>query len=95
MLPKNDQLWLGLVLGLILPVMGYFLAIQSNEWIASALNKPFAFKESTVFLIAICANMLPIGYFRRRFYTKALRGVMVVTMLLALGWFIKFGSGLF
>lgn len=94
MIPDNDKLWLGLIVGLVVPVAGYFLADQANGWIANFIERPFSFKESTVFLIAICSNMLPIGFFRRRYYHQALRGITVVTMLMAIGWLIKYGVGL-
>jgi hypothetical protein len=91
MTPNNDHLWQGILVGLIVPVVGYFLVLQSNDWISSALSRTFTFKESTTFLIALCTNVVPMGYFRRRIRFNALRGLMVITMLLAVVWFLKFG----
>lgn len=92
MIPKNDHLLLGVIVGLLLPALGYFLALQSNDWIGRAISRPFAFKESTVFLVGICSNLLGISYFHRRYYRNALRGIVMVTMLMAIVWFLRFGT---
>ncbi len=94
MVSNNDKLWIGLLAGLVIPFLGYFLALQANGWIASAIDRPFAFKESTVALIGICLNMLPLGYFRRRMLGRALQGTLVITMVLAIAWFVKYGTGI-
>lgn len=94
MRPKNDSLLIGIVAGVVITLGGYFIALGSNEWISSALDKPFAFKQSTVALLAISLNMLAVNYFRKRYMNKSLRGVLFFMMGLALAWFFNYGQDL-
>ncbi|NJO86946.1 MAG: hypothetical protein HC821_02590 [Lewinella sp.] len=94
MRPKYDYLLLGLLLGLLLPALAFFVVQAANGWLAAGLQKDFTFKERTVALIAVCCNLLPLGYFRRRFYNAALRGLVMTTMMLALCWFFYYGRSI-
>lgn len=94
MRPKHDSILIGVVTGLIITAGGYFIAMGANEWITSALEKPFAFKQSTVALIAICLNMIAVGYFRRRYMNQSLRGLLFLMMGLAVAWFFNYGQSL-
>lgn len=94
MVPKNDSILFGVLVGIVVTVAGYYIARSSSEWIAAAIDRPFTFKDSTIFIIAICMNMLPMGYFRRRYYNKSLRGIMFFIMGLVSFWFVQFGTDL-
>ncbi|MEM9836344.1 MAG: hypothetical protein AAF828_07565 [Bacteroidota bacterium] len=94
MLSNKDSIVLGLVTGLLIAVAGYFIALGSNEWISALIDRPFAFKESTVALIAICLNLIAVSYFRRRYMNKSLRGLMLIMMTLAVVWFLYYGQDL-
>jgi Co/Zn/Cd efflux system component len=94
MRPKHDSLLIGIATGVVISVSGYFIAVGANEWISSALDKPFTFKASTVALIAICLNMLSLGYFRRRYMHQSIRGILFLMMGLAIAWFVVYGQDL-
>lgn len=94
MRPKNDSLLIGIAAGITISVGGYFIAMGANEWISNALDKPFAFKQSTVALMAICINMIAVGYFRKRYMNQSLRGILFLMMALAIVWFIVYGQDL-
>lgn len=92
MRPKNDSILLGIGAGFAISAAGYFIAMGANEWISNAMDKPFAFKESTVALLAICLNMIAVSYFRRRYMFKSQRGILFLMMALAVAWFIIYGQ---
>jgi len=48
------------------------------------------FKHSTVALVAICTNLIPTFFADRRKMDEFVRGIMIPTVLFAMGWFIYF-----
>lgn len=94
MVPRNDNILIGLAVALLLPAFSYFLLIQLQGMIASSAGKPIAFEQRTLALIAICLNIIPLNYFRKVYRNRSIRGLATGTMLLALLWFFWFGRAL-
>lgn len=91
----KDKFVNGALVGLILPVLVWgilylfnYLMVQnatiSSGWIG--------FKPSTVFLLAICANLLPTAIGNKRRLDDFIRGLLVVTMIFCLAWFFIYGT---
>lgn len=94
MISKYDHLLLGLAVSVIVAFVAYALLLQAQDLIATQMGRPFTFQERSVALLAICLNVLPMNYFRRRYHHKSLRGLVIGTMLLAGAWFFYFGREL-
>lgn len=94
MVPKNDNLLVGLAVALILPVVAYFLMLQLQGMIVEASGRPISFEPRTLALVAICLNVLPLNVLRRTYRNRSLRGLATGTMILAMAWFFYFGRDL-
>lgn len=94
MVPRNDNILIGLAVSLIIPAIAYVLLQQLQGMIASSAGRPIAFEQRTLALIAICLNVMPLNFFRKTYRNRSLRGLATGTMLLALVWFFWFGRGL-
>ena len=94
MVPKNDNILIGLAVSLILPAISYFLLLQLQSMIVEASGRPISFEPRTLALVAICLNVLPLNIFRRVYLNRSLRGLATGTMILAMGWFFYFGRDL-
>lgn len=99
MLDKRDKLWIGLVVGLLIPFVGYAVLlmileqISASEAIAeSRLN--FNFRERTLTLLALALNLLPMRVFLRRRANNALRGLVLATIIYGACWMFFFGRQL-
>ena len=94
MLPKNDHLLLGLLVGLVLPVVAYALLLQLGDYFSNAAGRPVYFKARTLALVALCLNIIPMNVFRRSYRNRSLRGLVTATVALAVVWFFWYGRGL-
>ncbi|MEM6395647.1 MAG: hypothetical protein AAF741_04815 [Bacteroidota bacterium] len=95
MLPKNDHILVGIVAGLLVPFVAYAVLIQVSDWLSGAYGRSVTFTPRTLALVGICANVLVVALFRQRYFNKAIKGVFVVTMVLAAVWFYLYGLNLF
>lgn len=96
---NRDKLLIGLVIGLVVPFVGYAIiamildAIQTSEsMIDSRLN--FDFQTRTLSLLALALNLLPMRYFMNNYANKALRGLVLATMVYGGVWLYYFGMQL-
>lgn len=94
MLSKYDKIVTGLLVSFVVAFIAYALLLQAQDWIGSQAGRPLAFQERTIALIALCFNLLPMNYFRRRYQNKSLRGLVLGTMILAGAWFVYYGRSL-
>lgn len=97
--PRYDKLWVGLVLGLLVPFVGYALLLVLFEQLdasgaASGEGFSFNFRERTTALLAIALNLIPLSVFQRQRMGHAIRGVVTMTLVYAVIWFIQFGREL-
>lgn len=94
MISKYDKIIVGLLTAFAVAFVAYALLLQVEELMSDAYPSFSAFNERSLALLAICLNVLPMNYFRRRYRNKSLRGLVIGTMLLAGIWFYQFGSDL-
>jgi hypothetical protein len=90
----------GLIWGLVLPFVGVALLMTLDESIVNArLLLPnnavyMGQKPRTLYLLAICLNLIPFQIFKNAQKSQAFRGVGLVTMVYALAWFAYFSATL-
>jgi len=81
MISKYDNIIVGFVVSLVVAFIAYALLLQAQEFISGQISRTLAFRENTVALLAICLNIFPMNYFRRRYHNKSLRGLVIGTMV--------------
>ncbi|MBC6996092.1 hypothetical protein QWY85_04690 [Neolewinella lacunae] len=94
MVSKYDHLLVGLLTSVVISFIAYALLIQGVEWASGLAERNIVFQPRTVALMAICLNVLPMNYFRRRYHNRSLRGLVIGTMLMATLWFVYYGRDL-
>jgi hypothetical protein len=95
-----NSILMGIVLGLVIPFVGYALFLSLNDWFAASPiplgNSSFdGFSQRLLGILSICLNLLPFRYFRLNRYDEGLRGVVFPTVLYVGVWMMYFGSKLF
>lgn len=97
---NRNELWVGLVAGLLLPFMSFvvlyeiFNLLESRGAASSAGFSP-GFRERTVGIIAIAINIFLLNLYRRRRWDQAMRGIVIATSILAMIWVVRYVPGLF
>ena len=94
MVPRNDHLWIGLAVSLVVSGLAFFLLLQLGGLFSSTEGRAITFRPRTLALIAICINILPMNVFRRTYRTRALKGLVIGVMVLSAVWFFYFGQEL-
>jgi hypothetical protein len=97
---QRNNLWLGLLYGLLLPTAGYFLlnsifSLLEIKGAASGAGFSENFRERTLAIVAIALNLFVLSRFRRMRWENAMRGVVIATGLLAIFWLARYGLSLF
>lgn len=97
---QRDEIWVGILYGLLFPIAGFFLfynlfALLEIKGAASGAGFSENFRERTLAIVAIALNLYTLSRFRRRRWERAMRGVVIATSLLALGWLMLYGVKLF
>jgi len=83
---KRDTILIGLLIGFAVPFVSYAILLIVNDFIydANLMTLPrgqqFKFSEKLLATIAICANIIPFQWFRKRYMDTAMRGVMFPTL---------------
>lgn len=93
---NRNALWFGLIIGLVLPFVGYALLLSLYDWLESAgalSGRGFSpnFRQRTLGIVAICLNLIPLNFFQKRRLTQSMRGLVLATLIYAVVWFINFG----
>ena len=97
----NDNFWIGLMIGVTVPVLGYFVVenifhLLSEQGIMDEISASTGQKRlRTVALIAICTNIIPSQYLAKQRYNNMLKACISVTLVYAGFWIYHFHSGLF
>ena len=87
---KSDQLWLGLVLGILLPLLVFGLLFLVAKYAAPA-GKELLIPMSTILLVSIFTNLFTMRYYLVKLkYDRTGRGILLVTFVLAIAYFILF-----
>lgn len=93
---KYNNLWLGAIIGLIVPFVGYAILMMILEQLGSVdslaekgLN--FDFRTRTMGLLAIAMNIIPMQIFKKDRANEGIRGLVITTMIYAVIWVYYFG----
>jgi hypothetical protein len=97
---QRNELWVGLVLGLLMPIVGMMLFnalfnLLELKGAASGIGFSEGFRERTSAIIAIALNLILLNLYRNRRWENAMRGIVIATSLLAMFWLYKYGLKLF
>lgn len=96
MLEKN-KLIVGLLLGVLIPVVGYFLLtglyalLEQAGWVSSSGFRPM-FRERTMGIIAIALNAVLLNYFQKKYFFNAVRGIVIAICVFVGLWLYLFGQ---
>ncbi len=81
-----------MLMGITFPIAGLvFLWIVNLIWTSLdpvGMNLPI--RERTLLLLVICLNLIPFRRFNHYRKVASLRGVVTVTVLLALFWIVRY-----
>lgn len=96
----QNKLWIGLLIGLLLPFVGYALLLTVYDQLdamgwTSSIGFSANFRVRTLGVIAICLNLIPLNIFQRRRFGETMRGIALMTVLYAIGWVLYFGNAFF
>ncbi|MFW6019649.1 MAG: hypothetical protein ACOCPM_03635 [Bacteroidales bacterium] len=87
---KKDTFLLGIILGLIVPVIFYFIIYYVNGYFEDSMRKDFL-KEHTIMLVSIVLNVFVLRHFLvNKYREKTGRGVLMATFVYSLIFFIMF-----
>lgn len=92
----KDNFLTGLISGLIIPIVGFALlwfinnGLMKNGAFGSSTLEWAGFKTSTLVLIAICINLLPVLYANSKRMEEFIRGIMFPTVIGSFIWFFYF-----
>lgn len=93
---KKDNLFLGLGLGLFVPIVfGAFMMIILEESIKLGKgpgSEDPLIRARTVYLLGICANLIMVSYYKKLKYDLSLRGVAIATSILGILWLVRYGK---
>ncbi|HMW40218.1 MAG: hypothetical protein K1X68_11595 [Saprospiraceae bacterium] len=93
---KYDHIISGIITGLIVPVLGFFLFTGVYELLdhLDVLNPAGLapnFRERTIRLLAIILNVIPTQIFNKKNWAEAMRGMVFPTLLYVGLWMYFYG----
>lgn len=92
---QYDKFWIGGLVGLAIPFVGYaiiLIVLEQLSDVDSLSNLNFDFRTRTLGLLAIALNIIPIQFFTKKRANQGVRGVVVVSMIYAAAWLFQFGA---
>ena len=92
---KKDSVITGLLIGLIVPYVGWAIWITLFEQLdflgaATSVGLSESFRERTTALLAISTNILPFLYANRNKFFDMMRGIIFPTVMLSIAWLFYF-----
>lgn len=91
----------GLLLGLIIPLIGFFIvkfifmALTHFGLMQGATESIYERRFRTITLLAICLNLIPVNRFKGRKSEATLRGLSIATFIYVIIWLVYFYSSIF
>ena len=89
---NKDKVWIGLIIGFRCAVCSLWSFTYSvydqldNLEITDPVGMGDNYRQRTVGLLAIAANIIPINIFKRRYEINKMRGIMMATMVYVVLW---------
>lgn len=96
---KYNKLWIGVVVGLCLPVAAYGILLSLSDFLENSgmlgsFHFSSSFESRTLTIIALCFNIIPMRWSNKYYLLNAMRGIVFPTVLYAGWWVIKFAGTL-
>ena len=97
---KDNSIKIGIILGITLPFIGFWLWKGVFELLTMAnVMDPTGFSEDwrqrTFALLAICMNIIPFQYHQKKRNDDIMRGLVFPTVLYVVAWVIIFRESIF
>lgn len=86
-------MWIGLVTGLLLPFVSYAILLSISDYFVNN-DMATGFRPRSLALIAVCLNIIPMNVFMSRGQGQSMRGILIITMIYAVAWFLYFKESL-
>ncbi len=91
----RNEIWIGLIIGLILPILGYGIlygvfAFLDRADAVSDIGLSEDFRLRTIGIVAIAINAIALNKFQKNRADQSMRGVVIVTFLYVLAWLYFF-----
>jgi len=100
-LKENNNILMGLLIGVIVPILGYFAIetifdLLTQQGIMDEVsNSTGSKRRRTMALIALCCNIIPLQVIKSRAFGAIIKGIALATMIYAGFWIYYFQSSLF
>lgn len=97
---NRNALWVGVLVGLLVPFIGYAVLLMIYEqlealgWLQSA-GFSSDFRQRTMAIVAICLNLWPLNVYQKKRFTDSMRGIVFPTALYVMAWVIYFFGHIF
>lgn len=96
---NRNQIWVGAAAGLLVPFVGYAVLLMLSEkldlWFPQfTTDGESVIAPRTLYLLAICCNLLPFHFFNGHRELKAMRGIILATIGLGVLWLVYFGKNM-
>lgn len=101
LLQENNNILMGLMIGAIVPALGYFaietiFEVLTDQGLMDEVSSSSGSKrQRTTALMAICCNILPLQIIKSRAFGSIIKGIALATMIYAGLWVYYFQSSLF
>ncbi len=98
---EKDSIFTGIILGILVPVVGYviieqiFAVLMSMGLMEQVSGEAVGRRLRTLSLLAICVNLIPFNIAKRNRWDQTLRGVVFPTIVYVGAWVLKFKDVLF
>lgn len=96
---ERDSFMTGFVLAAILPVLGYicvkglFDILIDLDIMGLASMHPTGQRMRTIYILAICFNLIALNVFKRWKADNSMRGMVIPTLFYAAAWMYLFLGG--
>ena len=85
---RKDSMILGLVMGILLPVVCFGILFAVSSFFAPD-GKKYLIKLSSLILVSVFANLFTMRYYLVNLkFDKTGRGILLVTFILAIAYFV-------
>ena len=97
----NNTIPMGLLLGAIVPVVGFILfegvfnGLEQVGLVEEATSSSMGRRQRTIALLAICCNLLPFNFAKKRKLDNIMRGIIFPTLFYVAGWVYTYYDILF
>lgn len=88
---NRDQFWFGLFVGLIFPAVLYLILYALDLLVLDLWNTHILARQEYLYILSLVVNLLTIRYyFVNLKFDKTGRGILLITFLLGIGYFVLF-----